>query len=50
MRRPIILLLLPSILWMTTACAQSIHQVERVSASPRMDAGYADGPYWGGSG
>jgi hypothetical protein len=52
MRRPIILLVLPSILWMTTACAQSIHQVERASASPRMD-GHADGSYgsyWGGSG
>jgi hypothetical protein len=50
MRRPIIALLLPGILLVTTACAQSIHQVERGSASRHMNAGYADGPYWGGSG
>ena len=50
MLRTIVLCFLSGISLMTTACAQSIHQVDRASTNSLMDGGYTDAQYWGGPG
>ena len=48
MLRTIVLCFLSGISLMTTACAQSIHQVDRASKNSLMDGGYADAQDIGG--